>query len=122
MRKSGQKEVLFPINRSKATRARRARRIGYNAASDHNSEAEHLPPTKDLVGISQPHSVPPIARWANLMLGIWPALHIVSGVCAVFLSDRINRVIISGMTLSRVLASGAGGLDMARKTYIDTPL
>ena len=57
------------------------------------------------------------------MLDTRPALHIVSGVFAVFLRDSISRVIISGMTLPRVaLADDVGGFDATRRTHIPTAL
>ena len=94
------REVSTSLNRSKTTSAQQARYIGYNTESGHNSETDPLPATKNLKGMaSPPCSVSPIVRRANLMLGTRPALHIVSGVCAVFLRDSIKRVTISGMIL-----------------------
>ena len=66
--KTGQKEVLFFVNRSETTRTRQARHIGYGAASGHNSEMESLPPTKDLKETSSARSIPPIVRRANPMV------------------------------------------------------
>ena len=77
-----------------------------------------LPPTKDLKWILPPRSVPPIVRRAKLMLGTWPALHTVLGVFAVFLSDSISRVIISGMTLPGItLINDVGGFDAICTTH-----
>ena len=64
----GQKNAVSSINRSETTRVRQARHIGYDAASDHNSETDRLFPMKDLKETSPPRSVPPIVRRANLML------------------------------------------------------
>ena len=65
---TGQKDVVSSINCSETTRARQARNIVYDAASDHNSETDPLSPTKDLKGTSSLRSVPPIVCRANLML------------------------------------------------------
>ena len=118
--KTGQKDVLSSINCRKTTRARRGEQ---NSASDHNSETDPLPQTRDLKGTSPPRSVPPTVRRANLMLDTWCALHTVLGLFAVFLRDNINRVIISGMILPGVaLAGNVGRLDTTCGTHIDTTL
>lgn len=112
------------INRSKTTKARQARHIGYDAASGHNSETDPLLPTKDLAGMaSPPCSVPPMVRRANLLLDTWPALHTLRGDFAVFLRESIKRVTISGMILLVVaLANDVGGLDVIYKTHTTIPL
>ena len=58
----------FSINRSKTTRARQSIHIGYDAASNHDSEVEPLPPTKDRKETSPPRSIPPLVRRANPMV------------------------------------------------------
>ena len=118
----GQK-VLFSVNHSKTTKPQHAGHMGYNAACDHNSEKDRLPPTKDLDRTSPPRSLPPIVRRANLMLGNGPALHTVLGVFAVFLRDNIKRLTISGMILfMAALVNGVSGLEAIYKTHTDTPL